>query len=93
MCVHSILARRCVQGLNAGMNTIWILAVAALAFGGTLKCKSVRKPWYDAWWKALCSAVGACFVALLFGLLPLTVAATAAATGAFLGLCWNPPGP
>lgn len=71
------------------MNTIWIIAVAALAFGAAVTTKDGRRPWYDAWWKALCGAVGACFVALMFGLLPFPVATTAAATGAFLGLCWK----
>lgn len=73
------------------MNIIWTIVVAALACAMALATKDPRKPWYDAWWKALCGAGAACMVALMFGLLPLTVAATAAGVGAFLGLCWNPP--
>ena len=72
------------------MNSIWIILIAVLAFWLAFASKALRKPWYDAWWKALCGAAGACFVAMLFQLLPPVSAISAAGCGAFLGLCWNP---
>ncbi len=75
----------------SALEIIPVVLTALVAFGMALKGKDARKPWYDAWWKSLCAAVAVGFLAIMFRLLPPTVALTAAGCGAFFGLCWNSP--